>query len=86
MSPEIVSKKEYCGPPADVWALGVLMFALLCGRFPFRGQNDKELYKKICRAELEFPDHMSSASRGFLSRIFKREPEQRISTKDMLKD
>lgn len=37
MAPEIVSKKEYCGPPADVWALGVLMFALLCGRFPYRG-------------------------------------------------
>lgn len=86
MAPEIVSKKEYCGPPADVWALGVLLFALLCGRFPFRGQNDKELYKRICRAELDFPDHVSSAARGFLLKVFKREPEQRISTKEMLKD
>lgn len=44
MAPEIVSKIEYSGPPADIWALGVLLFALLCGKFPFRGQNDKELY------------------------------------------
>ena len=37
MAPEIVSKIEYEGPPADLWALGVLFFALLCGKFPFRG-------------------------------------------------
>lgn len=49
MAPEIVSKIEYSGPPADIWALGVLLFALLCGKFPFRGQNDKELYTNIQR-------------------------------------
>ena len=37
MAPEIVLKKEYCGPPADIWALGVLLFALLCGYFPYKG-------------------------------------------------
>jgi MAP/microtubule affinity-regulating kinase len=52
MAPEIVSKTEYSGPPADIWALGVLLFALLCGRFPFKGQNDKELYSHICTKEL----------------------------------
>lgn len=49
MAPEIVSKIEYSGPPADVWALGVLLYALLCGRFPFKGQSDKELYTNICK-------------------------------------
>ena len=52
MAPEIVSKIEYSGPPADIWALGVLLFALLCGKFPFKGQNDKELYSHICTKEL----------------------------------
>ena len=59
MAPEIVSKKEYTGPPADVWGLGVLYYALLCGKFPFKGQNDKELYKKICKNDLEFPEGVS---------------------------
>jgi MAP/microtubule affinity-regulating kinase len=52
MAPEIVSKIEYSGPPADIWALGVLLFALLCGKFPFKGQNDKELYSHICTKDL----------------------------------
>lgn len=38
MAPEIVLKKEYCGPPADIWALGVLLFALLSGYFPYKGK------------------------------------------------
>lgn len=59
MAPEIVSKKEYCGPPADVWALGVLLFALLHGRFPFKGANDKDLFRKICKNELDFNEGVS---------------------------
>jgi serine/threonine protein kinase len=31
MAPEIVLKTEYCGPPADIWALGVLLFTILSG-------------------------------------------------------
>ena len=31
MAPEIVTKSEYCGPPADIWALGVLLFTCLSG-------------------------------------------------------
>jgi serine/threonine protein kinase len=47
MAPEIVTKIEYAGPPADIWALGVLLFAMLFGCFPFRGATDKELYRRI---------------------------------------
>jgi serine/threonine protein kinase len=79
MAPEIVSKIEYSGPPADIWAMGVLLFALLCGKFPFKGANDKELYSQICTAELIFPDHVSPAARKFLNKLFQKDPDQRIS-------
>ena len=69
MAPEIVAKKEFCGPPADIWASGVLMFAFFCGCFPFRGQNDKELYKKIMKADLIIPEHVPSGPRSILARI-----------------
>ena len=58
MAPEIVGRREFCGPPADIWASAVLLFAFFCGCFPFRGQNYKDLYAKIQEANLNVPDHV----------------------------
>jgi 5'-AMP-activated protein kinase catalytic alpha subunit len=34
-APEIVARKQYEGPPVDVWSLGVVLFAMLAGFLPF---------------------------------------------------
>ena len=47
MSPELVAKKEYLGGPVDIWAAGVILYVMLCGSFPFKGTDDKTLFKKI---------------------------------------
>ena len=47
MSPEIVSKKEYSGFKADIWALGVVLYVMLTGRFPFAAKTEKELFMRI---------------------------------------
>jgi serine/threonine-protein kinase HSL1, negative regulator of Swe1 kinase len=47
MAPEIVSKKEYMGGPADIWSCGVVLFVILTGNFPFKCIDEKGLFKKI---------------------------------------
>lgn len=54
MSPEIVSKREYFGPPSDIWACGVLLYVLLCGSFPFKSAFEKDLFRKIQRGQYSF--------------------------------
>ena len=58
MAPEIVMRRQYEGRPVDVWSLGVLLYAMLCGMFPFTAKSYPELYKTIVRAHLRLPDFM----------------------------
>lgn len=54
MSPEIVSKRDYLGNAADIWASGVILFVLLIGQVPFKSLNEKELYRLIQRGVYSF--------------------------------
>jgi tRNA A-37 threonylcarbamoyl transferase component Bud32 len=86
MSPEIVCRVEYSGPPADVWALGVLLFVLLCGCYPFKAQHDKELYKKIQYGQFSVPTNISQGARSLITRIMRTNPDKRPSINDILRD
>jgi serine/threonine protein kinase len=46
VSPEIIRDRVY-GPEADVWALGVITYILLCGYPPFYAENNKDLYAQV---------------------------------------
>lgn len=56
MAPEIVQKKEYNGYSTDIWSMGIILFVLLSGHFPFKGQNEKDLYSKISRGLFHMPE------------------------------
>lgn len=79
MPPEIVMRKEYLGRPVDIWSLGVLLFACLCGHFPFVAKTYPELYKKIAAADLKIPDYLSSAARDLIRRLLHPDPLKRLS-------
>ncbi len=80
MAPEIVNKKEYCGPPADMWSLGILLFAMLCGTFPFRGSNEHELFRCISRCQFTYPAGVSNSAKGIIGRLLCLDPARRAST------
>ena len=79
MSPEIVLKKEYVGQPTDIWSSGILLYAMLCGAFPFRGTNDKDLYRKIAKGVFEFPDHVSVEAQNFVNKMLVVNPQMRAT-------
>jgi maternal embryonic leucine zipper kinase len=43
--PCAVSGRNYLGSEADIWSMGVLLYALLCGFLPFDDENISSLYR-----------------------------------------
>jgi 5'-AMP-activated protein kinase catalytic alpha subunit len=66
MAPEIVLRTEYEGAPVDMWGAGVLLYACLCGQFPFRAQSYPDLYRRIARGSFALPDEVSSSARDLI--------------------
>ena len=88
MAPEIVNKENYIAQYSDIWSLGVLLFSMLYGRFPFKGQTQKELFEKINEAKVEFPNdiEINDKIKILLLKIFVTIPPQRPSLQEILND
>ncbi|KAK7077543.1 Serine/threonine-protein kinase 40 [Halocaridina rubra] len=55
ISPDVLSGKPYLGKPSDMWALGVVLYTMLYGHFPFYDYSPQELFRKIKAAEYSLP-------------------------------
>lgn len=85
VAPEVISRRGYDGFKADVWSCGVILFVLLAGYLPFRDSNLMELYKKIGKAEVKFPNWLAPGAKRLLKRILDPNPNTRISTEKIMK-
>jgi serine/threonine protein kinase len=87
MAPEIVTRKEHPGPNTDVWAIGVVLYAMLCGTFPFKAQNDRELYTRIAKGIFTFPDsQVGKEVQSLIYRMLTTDFNRRPLIADVLQD
>ncbi|KAI9580003.1 hypothetical protein GQX74_000791 [Glossina fuscipes] len=71
----------YCGKAADIWALGITLYALVFGNVPFAHNSIPILYEKIRTECVHYPDApiISTELRDCIERMLKKGPAERIT-------
>ncbi len=70
---------RYSGVAVDTWSLGVLLFLMLTGKYPFQPCPTREnMFKKICAGDFDVPGHVSQGARQVLSGLLQADPDKRM--------
>jgi len=84
-APEIISsaKKGYDGVMVDVWACGIILFALLAGYLPFYDDNTSKLYKMIQFEGCKYPRKFPAGAKDLCERLLTKDPKRRITLSEV---
>ncbi|XP_073915650.1 sperm motility kinase 2B-like [Castor canadensis] len=83
-APEMFLYCKYHGPKADAWSLGVVLYFMTVGGFPFQGRNFQELRKNILCAKYHLPRRVSAELKNILGRLLTRDSSQRATVEEIL--
>jgi serine/threonine protein kinase len=85
IAPEVLRDKSYSSA-SDLWAVGVLLYALAAGRMPFAGNSKDELYYAIRHKPFAPIKHdMSPQLTDLLNRLLNKNEFHRLSLRSLLK-
>ncbi|KAF3769394.1 hypothetical protein M406DRAFT_44514 [Cryphonectria parasitica EP155] len=82
-APELLKSKTYRGDKADVWSMGVILYAMLAQRLPFDDPHLPTILSLSKRAIYTMPDELSRDAKDMIRRILVTDPDKRISIVEM---
>lgn len=86
MAPEMhMGTAADADPNIDIWALGIMMYLMLFGEFPFYSTHEDELVRRIVEDPLAFPVDIcvTDQCKDLLNQILEKDTEKRIDLFDL---
>ena len=82
VAPEVLLRTPY-NKEVDIWSMGVILYYMLCGHLPFKGNKEAVIAEKIVNDDIEFNDEeweiRSKKVKELIASCLKKEPEERIT-------
>ncbi len=78
MAPELLQRRG--DHRSDIYSLGVLLYELLCGVVPFRGDSEWEVLKAHETKAPELPEYLTARERMVLQRCLAKDPAARFQS------
>lgn len=78
-APEIILGQQYRGDLADIWSVGIILFAMLNGFLPFDGGTVQNTLRLVKKGEYFLPPMLSVEASDLIQRILQKRPEKRIT-------
>lgn len=76
-APECCLGLTYRGRAADTWAVGVTLYCMVLGQYPFLGDTLQDTYDKIMSNPLLIPDDINPQLKDLLEGLLCKDPRQR---------
>ena len=86
MAPEIVGSENY-DYSVDIWSLGILLYELLFGHSPFKGNSTNNIILNIKSHELNYDENnkkISNSCKDLIQHLLNMNPQKRLKIKDIL--
>ncbi|CAN4120326.1 unnamed protein product [Withania somnifera] len=78
-APECCLGERYHGKAADTWAVGVTLYCMILGKYPFLGETLQDTYDKIVNNPITLPDDMNPLLKNLLDGLLCKDPTQRMT-------
>jgi serine/threonine protein kinase len=78
-SPECLAGGTYDGSATDLWAVGVIAFAIVTGRLPWTEHNQARLLQQIAAGRYNIPKTVSRPATSFIRGLMSVDPRERMT-------